>query len=72
LSRRSFLHATAGLLALPALAAPEKNLTLGFSLYGMKSDRGYRRSRPPGRQAVVSTEADPTGGNVAAGPCIIA
>jgi inosose dehydratase len=37
LSRRSFLHASAGLLALPALSAPEKNLTLGFSLYGMKT-----------------------------------
>ena len=37
LSRRSFLHASVGLLALPALAAPEENLTLGFSLYGMKT-----------------------------------
>ncbi len=37
ISRRTFLASTAGLLTYPLLAKPASGLTLGFSLYGMKT-----------------------------------
>ena len=36
-SRRTFLVSTTGLLTLPLIAKPASGLTLGFSLYGMKT-----------------------------------
>ena len=37
ISRRTFMASTSGLLTLPLLAKPANSLTLGFSLYGMKT-----------------------------------